>query len=147
MIQLVRQGLFETNSSSTHTLTICTKKEFEAWKQDKMLLHTGLNAIIPKVEFTKEELRDSYIEDKAQELDNGYVWQNKYYDSLEAIKADTSIDPSDSELAPYKRSLEYDLQTYNDYLECCEGMEYSEIEYTSPSGDELVGFGYGGYDG
>jgi hypothetical protein len=29
MIFQVRQGVFETNSSSTHTLTICSKDDFD----------------------------------------------------------------------------------------------------------------------
>lgn len=31
MIFQVRQGVFETNSSSTHTLTICSKDDFDKW--------------------------------------------------------------------------------------------------------------------
>lgn len=27
----VRKGVFETNSSSTHSLTICSKEEYEKW--------------------------------------------------------------------------------------------------------------------
>ena len=30
MKQSIRYGVFETNSSSTHTLCICTEKEYEA---------------------------------------------------------------------------------------------------------------------
>ena len=32
----IRQGLFETNSSSVHTLTICTEKEYEDFKNGKL---------------------------------------------------------------------------------------------------------------
>lgn len=31
MIFQVRQGVFETNSSSTHTLTICSKDDYDSW--------------------------------------------------------------------------------------------------------------------
>lgn len=30
MIQ-IRFNVFETNSSSVHTLTVCTKEQYEAW--------------------------------------------------------------------------------------------------------------------
>lgn len=36
MIQ-VRNGVFETNSSSTHSITMCTKEEFQRWKNGKLL--------------------------------------------------------------------------------------------------------------
>ena len=33
----VRRGLFETNSSSTHSLTVCSKDEYQRWKDGKLL--------------------------------------------------------------------------------------------------------------
>ena len=38
MIQ-IRRGVFETNSSSTHTITICTKAEYEDFKQGRLLVN------------------------------------------------------------------------------------------------------------
>ena len=37
MIQ-IRQNIFETNSSSTHSLTICRKDEFDKWKNGEVYL-------------------------------------------------------------------------------------------------------------
>ena len=34
----IRRGVFETNSSSTHSLQICTKEEFDQWVDGKLLL-------------------------------------------------------------------------------------------------------------
>ena len=31
----VRKGVFETNSSSTHSLTMCSEDEFDQWKDGK----------------------------------------------------------------------------------------------------------------
>ena len=36
MIFQVRQGVFETNSSPTHTLTICSKDDFDKWKHGEV---------------------------------------------------------------------------------------------------------------
>ena len=33
----MRRGVFETNSSSTHSLTICTEEEFEKWQNGELL--------------------------------------------------------------------------------------------------------------
>ena len=32
MKRQIRRGVFETNSSSTHSLTMCSEEEFEQWK-------------------------------------------------------------------------------------------------------------------
>lgn len=37
MKRQIRNGVFETNSSIVHTLTICTKKEFDEWKNGELL--------------------------------------------------------------------------------------------------------------
>jgi hypothetical protein len=37
----IRQGVFETNSSSTHSLCICTKEEFEKFKNGELLHDWG----------------------------------------------------------------------------------------------------------
>ena len=37
MKRQVRQGVFETNSSSTHSLTICTENEYDKWKKGELL--------------------------------------------------------------------------------------------------------------
>lgn len=33
----IRRGVFETNSSSTHSISICSQKDYDAWQDGKML--------------------------------------------------------------------------------------------------------------
>ena len=35
----IRRNVFETNSSSTHSLTMCSKSQFEDWKAGKVLFN------------------------------------------------------------------------------------------------------------
>ena len=35
----VRQGVFETNSSSVHTITICSDEEYNAWTKGELLVN------------------------------------------------------------------------------------------------------------
>ncbi len=35
----IRHGVFETNSSSTHSLIICTEEDFEAFRRGEKILH------------------------------------------------------------------------------------------------------------
>ena len=58
MLIKVRFGVFETNSSSVHTLTICSTKEFEDFKKGKMVMYW--NKLL-----TKQELKKKYEEDKS----------------------------------------------------------------------------------
>jgi hypothetical protein len=37
MVIQVRFGVFETNSSSTHTLVVCTDEELEKWKKGEIV--------------------------------------------------------------------------------------------------------------
>ena len=37
MKRQIRRGVFETNSSSTHSLTMCSEEEFEQWKNGELL--------------------------------------------------------------------------------------------------------------
>ena len=42
----IRKGVFETNSSSTHSITICTQKEFNEFKSGLLVLDWK-NTLIP----------------------------------------------------------------------------------------------------
>lgn len=35
----IRHSVFETNSSSTHSLTMCTKSDFEKWKNGDLVFY------------------------------------------------------------------------------------------------------------
>lgn len=37
----IRHGVFETNSSSTHSITLCKKSEYDAWKRGEVYLNNN----------------------------------------------------------------------------------------------------------
>ena len=37
----IRRGVFETNSSSTHSISICKKFEYDAWVRGEVYLNDG----------------------------------------------------------------------------------------------------------
>lgn len=43
----VRRGVFETNSSSTHSITICTLEEFEKFKAGELVWDEWNDKLIP----------------------------------------------------------------------------------------------------
>lgn len=105
----IRIGTFETNSSSTHTLVIVSKEQFENWKK-------GLLFLDDKKLKTKEEIEKDHSESIA-----------KYHDGdIEDLMSEERM-------------------TYDDFFD--RDMETFEQTHKTPSGDEIVAFGYYGYDG
>lgn len=46
----IRNNVFETNSSSVHTLCICTEDEYEKFKNGELLYDLDLDILTPDVE-------------------------------------------------------------------------------------------------
>lgn len=116
----IRIGVFETNSSSTHSITMCSKEEYEKWEKGKVL-KSGDDFI------TKDEA--------IEELKNS-TYFNKYH---------PNFDFSDEE-ALEKILKEYEYYTYEQYFD----EDYFETfveKYTTKSGETIVAFGKYGYDG
>ena len=91
----IRNGVWETNSSSVHSLTICTKEEYDKWRKGDLWYDWG-----------KETITDDPIN----------KWNEDNYG--------------------FERFWE-EVEHYEDTFE-----EF----YTTPSGDEIVVFGYSGHD-
>ena len=60
----VRAGTFETNSSSTHSIVICSKKQFDEWKAGRCFFNTETDKfVVPdmsRVEEYKKEAVEQY---------------------------------------------------------------------------------------
>jgi hypothetical protein len=144
MIQ-IRSGVFETNSSSTHSLTMCTQEEFDKWKRGEIWFDTDYERLVDKeivIEFDEEESKENYISTHPnhlfyktwEELSEEEIkkWHSSYFDKKKA------------ESDEY-----YRYKTYQQYFHSYgyDGLERFEQHYTSPSGDKIVAFGKYGYDG
>ena len=121
MKKQIRRGVFETNSSSTHSLTMMMKSDYERWHNEKLYLYDGSGF---RWDLNKPVCKTLYTRDEAVEF-------AKYY------RADYEIDDE------YLRDI--DFISWDD-----EGSEYLEgfyEEFTTPSGETIVAFGEYGYDG
>ena len=124
MKKQIRIGIFETNSSSTHTLTICTKKEFDEWRDGKVVYNKWDEDFEPiPAEPTEEEL---------EEFCPGYK--------------DFTPDEKEDVISDWKKEMYSDLLTYDDWGEA-EYLEPYQESYTTEHGDEIVVFGLYGYEG
>ena len=50
MKNVIRYGVFETNSSSSHSLCVCTKEEYEKFKKGDLVLDIYESELIPRPE-------------------------------------------------------------------------------------------------
>jgi len=86
----IRKGVFETNSSSTHSITICNKDDYDKWIKDSNLLFnantygkfTNEPTFITKEQFKKlcPDCDDNCFEDffTSDEYDNAFGEYEQY---------------------------------------------------------------------
>lgn len=124
MKRQIRRGVFETNSSSTHSLTMMMKSDYKRWQTEELYLYDGSGW---GWEFSKPVENHLYTRDEAIE----FVKKNKYYKDVDEIDDEALRDCC--------------FISWDD-----EGNEYLESfykEFTTPSGETIVAFGEYGYDG
>lgn len=117
MKRIIRKGTFETNSSSTHSLTFMTKDQFDKWRNGELYKERYGDRL-----YTKEEY-DKLVEKTAEENNT----------TVEELKD-----------AP---SWEYELpESYEEWRDD-EYLETDYDSYTTEHGDEIVAVCKYGYDG
>ena len=139
MIQ-IRRDTFETNSSSTHSLTMVDKSDFLEWKKGKLYFDGYKNfltydEVIAKLRESTYHKNDKICQpdfdpakwDEYQETCDEYIFMN--YENVDDALAG-----------------EYEYYTYDQYWEHHEQWESFETTHTTKNGDEVVAFGYYGYD-
>lgn len=123
MKRQVRRGVFETNSSSTHSLTMMMKNDYDRWHTEQLYLYEGGYGW----EFDKPIKNNLYTKDEVMK----FAKSNSYYHDEEEIDNETMRDMG--------------FISWDD-----EGSEYLEgfyEEFTTPSGETIVAFGEYGYGG
>jgi len=120
-MRVIRRGVFETNSSSTHSITMCSKEEYEKWESGEVLLDESWWA--EEKFITKEEAIQKLKE-------------NEYYNDLDFTDED-AVDEALRE--------EY-IYTFEQYWDNCDYETFSST-YTTKNGEEIIAFGYFGYNG
>lgn len=56
-----RKGVFETNSSSTHSLTIASQEEYDKWEKGELLFGKYNNKFIKASEKDKQKFPSEYL--------------------------------------------------------------------------------------
>lgn len=158
-MKTIRIGTFETNSSSTHSLTMCMKDEYEAWTRGEIYFSRARGVFVNNDEKDKI-IRELYLMEKIQcdyknktlSYNGKTIQYNTHEERNEARNSfltEEILDAiTDEEIEKfYKESFDtYEFPlSYDEYCENIEFETYCE-EFKTPNGEIVVGFGYYGQD-
>lgn len=123
MKRKVRRGVFETNSSSVHSLTMCSGEEYKKWENGEVLYWEDKNKFGTREEIIEEMKNMKWYDGtpRYEEVD----WENE--DVVDEIFSDERI------------------KTCEKYFENDWYETYEEV-YTTQNGEEVVAFGYYRHD-
>lgn len=126
-MRTIRRCTFETNSSSTHSISMCSDEEFNKLVRGDLYIARWDGSICSKEEYEKEqaELRKRFEEHYPKPTDNVQDWEEELEDYLRC---------------------ESEITTFEDYVED-EFLEYYQESYTTPNGEKVWVFGKYGYNG
>lgn len=145
----IRTNVFETNSSSVHSLILCTADDYRAWIDGDRLLNIYYDDDWARRRWDPEA--GKYVEITADVPPQFVTLEeaahyDKYYPYPEMVEDAQGYSPEfigkDGEyhnrkfltFAEYQKTYGLDFETFDD-------------TYITPGGEEVVGFGYFGRDG
>lgn len=155
-MKTIRHNVFETNSSSTHSLTIVPEEEFEKFKNCDLLLdycvfvsaEDEYKNVMENLESCENNMSDDYRATYKTELTFEKfkeVLSDLCYGDLSYYHREGAREDIQTHYDAVKAALGEDIVTYR----TMGGEEYETFErhYTTKSGDKIVAFGYYGYAG
>lgn len=101
MKRQIRRGVFETNSSSVHSLTMCMQSDFDKWVAGELVWNKWDKKLVPITDEIRNEVGDRY-----------------------------------SSYLTYDQFCDWDYIEYKTFKKT----------FTTPNGEQVVGFGYYGED-
>ena len=119
----IRRSIFETNSSSTHSITMVSGSEYDKWKNGELLYDKDTETLV-----TKEEIEKIKENDKKIYESNGWPFDESEYD----------YNSEDDNI----RFLTYDKFFDLSYIQ----HETFTDKYKTKNGEEVVAFGFYGYE-
>lgn len=154
-MKTIRNNVFETNSSSTHSITFVDLEDFEKFEECEMLLNDGtlvpakevydemMKNLVDMEENMTEDYRKTYKDTLTYEnfikIMQSFAYGDLSYGCREASREDIA-----SDIMAVKAGLNEEVTNYS-----CLGGEYYETfaeRHTTKHGDTVVAFGYYGRD-
>lgn len=137
MKRQIRRGVFETNSSSTHSLTMCSEEEFEQWKNGELLFDEWGSESFVKANSLSDDDKKYATQDYENHKDE---FSKDWSDLSESAK-----EKYYTKYAKENNIVDEDVKTYEEWRHS--NLETFVDRYTSKSGDKIVAFGKYGCDG
>lgn len=131
MKRQIRRGVFETNSSSVHSITMCLKSDYDKWETDDLFLFTGSGWGYP--DDNKPQKNHFYTKEEAISFEKS---------SRYAPSEDFDWDDEGSVTEMLHDNEWYDYDYWYDYY--CSEYEIFEDCLTTPNGEDVIAFGYYG---
>lgn len=162
-MKTIRTCVFETNSSSTHVISMCSEKKYNDFFDKQIGLWSTCNDKIMSFEEVLEDLRSDYRNDSVSkrfedQLIKDYVADPDKIFTVENLKAvineyghfedayddDDDIEGIDSDIRALLWFLSGGYQTADEWGEEEWIEEVFKDSYTSENGETIVAFGYYG---
>ena len=126
----VRSNTFETNSSSTHSICMCTKDQYNGWASDWDSLEA-------------DSVLYSNCKEKLVTVEEAIKDVNSY---REVVKLSDVIDVNSPEHDDAESLRDEGYMTCNDFDNNNDNESYYD-EFVTPGGETVVAFGDYGWDG
>lgn len=129
MKKVIRNGVFETNSSATNNLIILSETDHERWMNEDLYAVQYIGGYLWKNAVKKPEKCKLYTKEEVLEMlaenGNGYIEDEGYESAEDFIRDEGFI-------------------TYEDW--CEQELEFDTTNFTTPSGEKMVVESAYGYD-
>ena len=133
MKRQIRFGMFESNSSSSHVMFMTSRKIYDEYSNGKYLYIGGTYGWKP---IAPERDKPYTIEEVKELIKNNY----EYYKEINEEELD------EDEIKEEWNDVIWEAEFISE--ESIENQNYEEFwdSYTTPNGEEVVAFGYYGWD-
>ena len=127
----VRSNTFETNSSSTHSICMCTKDQYDSWANDWDSLEA-------------DSVLYSNCKEKLVTVEEAVKYANRYHDYVELSDILNAYSLKHDDAVDYMRDEGF--MTCDDFDNNNDNESYYD-EFVTPGGETVVAFGNYGWDG
>lgn len=141
-MKTIRLNVFETNSSSCHSLILCSDSEYQLLKAGKLYIDKWLDKLVTASEVYSKYIADLKRDNKNPEFLN--KTEAEFVKVLDDIKHErTSKDTEFADSVASFLNYNSEYQTYYEY-----GTGFETFCNSKKIGNsDVVAFGYYGYDG
>lgn len=134
----VRRNVFETNSSSTHSLIICSDRMYNDWMDGKVVYDSYDEEFVEAKQPTEADFQKAEVRYRREKSDYMKDWKDLTPQMQLAYVREKVTENSDP----------YQYKTYGDYKNLMDNMATSfERIWETEHGDVVHILGYMGYDG